>query len=51
MLAPSLEKLCDEMRDDYLLGVKKSIVDFVLKDPHPKEPLPEENVKPPHRAE
>lgn len=26
-------ELCDDIREDYLLSVKKSIVDFVLKDP------------------
>lgn len=50
VLSESLEKLRDEMRDDYMLGVKKSIVDFVLKDPHAmdKDPVP---IKPPHRQE
>ena len=30
-----IEKLCDEVREDYLLSVKMAIVDFVLKDPKP----------------
>jgi dynein heavy chain len=50
-LSGLLENLCDEMRDDYLLGVKKSIIDFVLRDPHksPEEQPPVD--KPLHRAE
>ncbi|XP_019854285.1 PREDICTED: dynein heavy chain 7, axonemal-like [Amphimedon queenslandica] len=51
-LASLLEKLCDEMRDDYLLGVKKSIVDFVLRDPHQVEVKRSSSTKQlPHRQE
>eukprot|EP00117_Sycon_ciliatum_P025270 scpid3533/ scgid21010/ Dynein heavy chain 7, axonemal; Axonemal beta dynein heavy chain 7; Ciliary dynein heavy chain 7; Dynein heavy chain-like protein 2; hDHC2 len=44
-----VEELCDEVRDRYLLSVKKAIVDFVLKDPH----APEFNIedRPAHRRE
>lgn len=31
-----LEKLCEEIREDYLLNTKKSILDFVLRDPRDK---------------
>ncbi|KAM6984938.1 dynein axonemal heavy chain 7-like [Aplochiton taeniatus] len=49
-LTRTIELLSDEMRDDYLLSVKKAIVDFVLRDPRENN---EDKVKdlPPHRAE
>ncbi|XP_071822297.1 dynein axonemal heavy chain 7-like isoform X1 [Apostichopus japonicus] len=58
LLAPSLkdghnetiENLSDEMREDYLLSVKKAIVDFVLRDPREKDEKKATEV-PPHRAE
>lgn len=46
----SILALSDEMREDYLLSVKKSIVDFVLKDPREKDGKKVEEL-PPHRAE
>ncbi|XP_006082785.1 LOW QUALITY PROTEIN: dynein heavy chain 7, axonemal [Myotis lucifugus] len=50
VLTDSILTLSDEMREDYLLSVKKSIVDFVLKDPREKDDKKTEEL-PPHRAE
>ncbi|XP_044097135.1 dynein axonemal heavy chain 7 [Neovison vison] len=51
VLTNSILALSDEMREDYLLSVKKSIVDFVLKDPREKEEDKKTAEIPPHRAE
>lgn len=51
VLTNSINVLSDEMREDYLLSVKKSIVDFVLKDPREKEEDKKAYELPPHRAE
>ena len=45
-LADYIELLSDEMREDYLLSVKKAIVDFVLRDPREKEDLDDKNLTP-----
>ncbi|XP_054578836.1 dynein axonemal heavy chain 7 [Eptesicus fuscus] len=50
VLTDSILTLSDEMREDYLLSVKKSIVDFVLKDPREKDDKKTDEL-PPHRAE
>ncbi|KAJ6652606.1 hypothetical protein lerEdw1_011258 [Lerista edwardsae] len=50
VLSDSIYVLSDEMREDYLLSVKKAIVDFVLKDPREKEE-DKKQVLLPHRLE
>ncbi|KAJ8410629.1 hypothetical protein AAFF_G00195330 [Aldrovandia affinis] len=49
-LTNTVEALSNEMREDYVLSVKKAIVDFVLRDPRLKDKIVEK-VLPPHRTE
>ncbi|KAM9123015.1 dynein axonemal heavy chain 7 [Pangshura tecta] len=51
VLSKSIYLLSDEMREDYLLSVKKAIVDFVLRDPREKDEDKKQAFLPPHRAE
>nr|XP_032821318.1 dynein heavy chain 7, axonemal isoform X2 [Petromyzon marinus] len=46
----TIHGLSQEMRDDYLVSVKKAIVDFVLQDPKNKDLKKREDL-PPHREE
>lgn len=48
----TIETICDEIREEYLISVKKAIVDFVLKDPKGGDAADSaKQVVLPHRAE
>ncbi|KAK7169080.1 hypothetical protein R3I93_005162 [Phoxinus phoxinus] len=49
-LSGTIEAVSDEIREDYLLSVKKAIVDFVLRDPRENQELKAIDL-PPYRQE
>ncbi|XP_064925018.1 dynein axonemal heavy chain 7 isoform X3 [Columba livia] len=51
VLDKSIQSLTDEIKDDYLLSVKKATVDFVLRDPREKGEDKKKDFLLPHRAE